>query len=96
MIAFLVVALFVIVIVAMSVGIAISLYLFNQGAVGKKRTRRFRTLAIEALSNESAYSGKSSMLDAETQYARTAMFVLLGGMVVLVTLILTLIHTVMS
>lgn len=68
-------------------GIAVSLYLYNQGVVGKRYVRGLQLVAVDSMDDEAMeeqfYMSGDAMAFETTHYARVGMLVLLGGIVVI-------------
>ncbi len=82
-------------------GVAVSLYLFNRGVLGK-RSRRSRLVATGTSADETVTGEESdepaimfNTSDDETsRYARKSIFVFLGGLLVIGILLTTIINAV--
>ena len=83
-------------------GIAISLYLFNRGALGSRR-RRSRLVDTDTVADETVTDEASSQqativetgnVDATSRYARNSILVFFGGLLVIGILLTTIFNAV--
>jgi len=80
-------------------GVGISLYLFNRGALGRRRrrARRVDTVADETITDEER-DEQVSMVDADvdvtSRYARNGIIVFFGGLLVIGILLTTIFNAV--
>ena len=80
-------------------GVGISLYLFNRGALGRRRgrSRRVKTDDVETITDEEG-TEQVHMVDAEvdvtSRYARNSIIVFFGGLLVIGILLTTIFNAI--
>ena len=83
-------------------GVAISLYLFNRGALGR-RSRRSRPVDTDTISDETvtdeqsgeqAITVSSGNVDVTSRYARKSIIVFFGGLLVIGILLITIFNAI--